>query len=164
MKTPYEEQRFGHLQFCLILADALAITLAFSVAYILRVTISHQPLSATVHAYNYLFIVISLLPFWILIFGLLGLYNARVYEKRFSELGRLLIGCFIGILTIISYAYIADVIIFPARLVTLYGFALAFVFVLVERTLVRGVRRQLFGYGLVSITCCWLATPRRRNA
>jgi len=133
--------------FCLIIADALAITLAFSVAYILRVTISHQPISATVHADNYLFIVISLLPIWIVIFGLLGLYNARVYEKRFHELGRLLIGCFIGILLIISYSYIANVVIFPARLVTLYGFGLAFVFVLTERTLARGLRRQLFGYG-----------------
>jgi exopolysaccharide biosynthesis polyprenyl glycosylphosphotransferase len=133
--------------FSLIIGDALAITLAFSVAYILRVTVNHQPLSANVHAHSYLTLVISLLPFWILIFGLLGLYNARFYDKRFSELGRLLIGCFIGILFVISYSYIANTVIFPARLVTLYGFGLAFFFVLVERTLVRGLRRQLFSYG-----------------
>lgn len=133
--------------FCLIIGDALAITLAFSVAYILRVTVNHTPLSADVHAHNYLVLVVSLLPFWIFIFGLLGLYNARVYDKRFSELGRLLVGSFIGILFVISYSYIADTVIFPARLVTLYGFGLAFFFVLVERTLARGLRRQLFSYG-----------------
>lgn len=133
--------------FCLIIGDAAAITLAFSLAYILRVTVNHTPLSADVHAHSYLTLVISLLPFWILIFGLLGLYNARVYDKRFNELGRLLIGCFIGILFVISYSYIANTVIFPARLVTLYGFGLAFFFVLLERTLVRGLRRELFSYG-----------------
>lgn len=132
---------------CLIIGDAIAITLAFSLAYILRVTVNHTPISADVHAHSYLVLVVSLLPFWILIFGLLGLYNARVYDKRFSEFGRLLIGCFIGILFVISYSYIANTVIFPARLVTLYGFGLAFFFVLVERTLARRLRRELFSYG-----------------
>jgi exopolysaccharide biosynthesis polyprenyl glycosylphosphotransferase len=131
----------------LIVGDALAITLAFSIAYILRVTVNHTPLSASVHAHSYLLIVVSLLPFWILLFGLLGLYNTRIHEKRFSELGRLLVGCFIGILFVISYGYIANVVIFPARLVTLYGFGLAFFLVLLERTLARGLRRELFSYG-----------------
>jgi exopolysaccharide biosynthesis polyprenyl glycosylphosphotransferase len=133
--------------FGLIIGDALAVTLAFSIAYILRVTVNHRPLSANVHAHSYVLIVVGLLPFWILIFGLLGLYNARYYDKRFSELGRLLIGCFVGILFVISYSYITDTVIFPARLVTLYGFGLAFFFVLAERTLARGLRRELFRYG-----------------
>ena len=133
--------------FALVIGDALAITLAFSIAYILRVSISHAPISEHVHAFNYVGTVISLLPFWILIFGLLGLYNARIYDKRFSELGRLFIGCFIGVLFVISYSYMTNIIIFPARLVTVYGFGLAFFLVLAERTLARGIRRELFTYG-----------------
>jgi exopolysaccharide biosynthesis polyprenyl glycosylphosphotransferase len=133
---------------CLIIGDALAITVAFSVAYILRVTLNHQPLSAHVHAHTYLAILVSLLPFWILIFGLLGLYNIRVYDKRFSELGRLLVGSFIGILFIISFSYMTNTAIFPARLVTVYGFGLAFFFALAFRTIARGSRRALFSYGI----------------
>jgi exopolysaccharide biosynthesis polyprenyl glycosylphosphotransferase len=133
---------------CLIIGDALAITVAFTIAYILRVTLDHTPLSATVHAHTYIFTLISLLPFWILIFGLLGLYNLRVYEKRFAELGRLLVGSFIGILFVISYSYVTNTVIFPARLVTLYGFGLAFFLVLLFRTVARGLRRELFSYGL----------------
>jgi exopolysaccharide biosynthesis polyprenyl glycosylphosphotransferase len=133
---------------CLIIGDALAITVAFSIAYILRVTLNHQPLSANVHAHTYITILVSLLPFWILIFGLLGLYNLRIYEKRFAEFGRLLVGSFIGILFIISYSYITNTAIFPARLVTVYGFGLAFFFVLLFRTVARGIRRELFGYGI----------------
>ena len=133
---------------CLVIGDALAITIAFTIAYILRVTLNHQPLSANIHAHTYIAILVSLLPFWILIFALLGLYNLRVYEKRFAEFGRLLVGSFIGILFVISYSYVTNTAIFPARLVTLYGFGLAFVLVLLFRTAARGLRRQLFSYGV----------------
>jgi len=132
----------------LIVGDALAITVAFTIAYVLRVTLDHTPLSAHIHAHTYISILVSLLPFWILIFGLLGLYNLRVYEKRFAELGRLLVGSFIGMLFVISYSYITNTAIFPARLVTFYGFCLAFFFVLLFRTVARGLRRELFSYGL----------------
>ncbi len=134
--------------FFLVIADGLAIITAFSVAYILRVSLSHQALSAQVHSHDYIAAVVSLLPFWILIFGLLSLYNSRVYDHRFSELGRLLVGCLIGILFVISYSYITNTVIFPARLVMVYSFALAFVIVLIFRTIIRGVRRQLFSYGV----------------
>lgn len=131
---------------CLIIGDALAITVAFTIAYILRVTLDHAPISAHIHAHTYITILVSLLPFWILIFGLLGLYNLRIYEKRFAELGRLLVGSLIGILFVISYSYMTNTTIFPARLVTAYGFGLAFVCVFLFRTLARGIRRELFGY------------------
>jgi exopolysaccharide biosynthesis polyprenyl glycosylphosphotransferase len=134
--------------FCLMIGDGLAITAAFSIAYILRVSLDHQPLSTNVGAHTYITILISLLPFWILIFGLLGLYNSRIYDKRFSELGRLLLGTFIGILFVISYSYVTNTPIFPARLVTIYGFALAFLCVFLFRTVARGIRRELFGYGV----------------
>jgi exopolysaccharide biosynthesis polyprenyl glycosylphosphotransferase len=134
--------------FALVVGDAVALTIAFSVAYILRVSLNHTPISSDVHAHTYILILIGLLPFWILIFGLLGLYNSRIYDRRFTELGRLLIGSFIGILFVISYSYIFNVAVFPARLVTVYGFGLAFIFMLAWRTLARGGRRQLFNYGI----------------
>src|SRR6478735_8678577 len=133
--------------FCLIIGDALALMLAFVVAYVLRVTIDHRALSAQVASLTYFETILAIIPFFILIFALLGLYGNRIHEKRFSEFGRLFVGCFIGILFVISYSYIANVVIFPARLVTFYGLGLAFFFVLLFRTIARGVRRQLFNYG-----------------
>ncbi len=132
----------------LVLGDALAIIAAFVAAYVLRVSLSHTVLSANVHARDYVIALVSLLPFWILIFGLLGLYNSRNYDKRFSEFGRLVIGSFIGLLFVISYSYIANVTIFPARLVTAYGFGLVFCFALLFRTIARGIRRELFVFGI----------------
>lgn len=132
----------------LVLGDFFALTFAFVVAYILRVTLSHVPISSHVQALTYISIVVTILPFWIIIFALLGLYNTRVHENRFSEFGRLITGSAIGILIVISYGYLANVTIFPARLVVIYGFLLTFLFVLLARTIIRGIRRDLFSYGI----------------
>ncbi|HVU60015.1 MAG TPA: sugar transferase [Candidatus Saccharimonadales bacterium] len=132
----------------LILGDFVALVAAFTVAYVLRVTLDHTQISAHIEALTYIGILATLLPFFIIIFGLLGLYSARVLGNRFAELGRLAIVCFVGILGVISYSYIANVRIFPARLVTLYGFLLALCFVLLFRTIARGIRRLLFKYGV----------------
>ncbi len=131
----------------LVIGDAIAIIAAFTLAYILRVSISHRALSAHVHAINYITILASLLPFWLIIFALLGLYSNRVYENRFNELGRLSVGSLIGVLFIISYSYMLNVAIFPARLVTIYAFIFAVVFVVLSRTLLREIRKMLFRYG-----------------
>jgi exopolysaccharide biosynthesis polyprenyl glycosylphosphotransferase len=131
----------------LVIGDAIAVAAAFTAAYILRVSISHRKLSAHVHALNYITILFSLLPFWILIFALFGLYTSKVYERRFNELGRLSVGSLIGILFIISYSYLFNVRIFPARLVTIYAFIFALAFEIIIRTTIRGSRKQLFRYG-----------------
>lgn len=136
----------------LMVSDFLALILAFVAAYVLRVTFglsfgSHA-VANPVTAINYLGAFLSLMPFWLIIFGLLGLYNGSIYEKRFSEAGRLLVGSFVGLLFIISYAYVFDQQIFPAKLVPVYGFALAFLLLLLFRTLARLTRSMLFAYNI----------------
>lgn len=133
--------------FFLIIGDFLALVAAFVAAFILRVTLNDRPISAQVTSLEYIKIFALLLPFWLIIFGLLGLYNKNTYENRFAEFGRLIIGSFIGILFVISYSYITNTTIFPARLVTIYGYLLALCFILLFRTLARAIRRSLFAYG-----------------
>jgi len=133
--------------FFLLVGDFLALVLAFVTAYILRVTLDSRP-TAHITSVQYLKAFLFLLPFWLLIFGLLGLYNKKTYENRFSELGRLLIGSLIGILFIISYAYMTNTQIFPARLVTVYGLLLALCFLLLFRTVARVIRKSLFSFGI----------------
>ena len=131
---------------CLVIGDFLALVGAFSVAYILRVSISHRRIYTPIHAITYLETFLLLLPFFILLFALIGLYNKQIYEQRFKEFGRLGIGCFVGILFIISYGYVANVPIFPARLVILYGFILALFFVVLFRNVARASRSLLFRF------------------
>lgn len=131
----------------LVVGDFLALVAAFVIAYILRVSLSSRPIAEQVHASTYLEIFLVLLPFWILIFGLLGLYKNSIQEKRFSELGRLLVGSFIGLLFVISYAYAVNKVIFPARLVPVIGFGLAFLFLVVFRSFARWFKTKMFGLG-----------------
>jgi exopolysaccharide biosynthesis polyprenyl glycosylphosphotransferase len=133
---------------CLVVGDFLALVAAFVAAYILRVKLDPRPLLEPIHALNYLGIFLSVLPFWILIFGLLGLYDSNIYEKRFKEFGRLLVGSFIGLLFLVFWNFVSKTPIFPARLVPIYGFALGFAFLLLFRSLARFVRTELFSYNI----------------
>jgi len=96
----------------LVLGDFLALIAAFVGAFILRVTLSDIPIAYPVPAQTYLYIFLLVTPFWILIFALLGLYNNTIYEKRFVEFGRLLVGSFIGLLFVIFINFLSSSLCF----------------------------------------------------
>lgn len=133
---------------CLVVGDFLALVAAFVGAYVVRVKLDDRPLLQLIDASTYLGIFLVVLPFWILIFAWLGLYNSNIYEKRFKEFGRLLVGSFVGLMFVVFWDFVSSEPIFPARLVPIYGFALGFLFLLIFRNLARFIRVQLFGYGI----------------
>ena len=132
----------------LVVGDFLALVAAFVGAYALRGTLSTVPVAHPIPATTYLGVFLALLPFWILFFALLGLYSSSIQEKRFNELGRLLIGSFVGLLFVISYGYAVNRTIFPSRLVPVYAFILAFLFLVIFRNLARSFRAYLYKYGV----------------
>src|SRR5438445_1122233 len=95
---------------CLMAGDFLALVCAFIAAYVLRVKLAFglngAPLGPT-SGKTFIGVFLLVLPFWILIFALLGLYNSNIYEYRFKELGRLLVGSFIGLLFVIFWYFMA---------------------------------------------------------
>lgn len=131
---------------CLVVGDFLVLTAAFIVAYVVRVkfAIGIDPAPIISNGRLFLSVFLAVLPFWVLIFAFLGLYNHNIYEKRFKELGRLFIGSFFGLLLVIFWDFLSAEPIFPARLVPIYGFVFAFVFLVVFRNIARIVRVQLF--------------------
>jgi len=133
---------------CLIFTDALALVAAFVSAYILRVTYGGAPVANPVPARTYVIILVSLLPVWLLIFALMGMYNRSIYEKRFSELGRLFIGTVVGTLLIVGFDYFSNDVVFPAKLVPIYGMALTFLYLVLFRNVARIIRRSLFSHDL----------------
>jgi len=130
----------------LVVGDFLALVAGFVAAYVIRGPLSNVPVATPIPATEYLKVFLLLLPFWLLIFALLGLYSNSIQEKRFAELGRLLVGSFVGLLFVIGYGYIVDKVIFPARLVPIYGFSLAFVFLVAFRNLARETRAYMYKY------------------
>ena len=132
----------------LIIGDALALVAAFTLAFILRVKIDTRGLINPITAREYLIAFLTVLPFWIIGNAYVGLYSHRIYEKRFSEIGRLFIGSIIGILVVIGYDFAVKGAFFPARLVPVYGFLLGFSFLVLIRTIARFLRTVLYGFGI----------------
>lgn len=132
----------------LILGDFLALTAAFSVAYVIRVRLDERSLIEQIPAETYLYGILIVLPLWILVHGAIGLYSRDVQENRFAEFGRLILGSILGILVVIGYDFVNDAALFPARLVPIYGVVLAFGFLLLFRSLIRVVKRILYSFGV----------------
>ena len=133
--------------FILILIDALVLITTFALAYVARVQYDPRPLLQNIYAFDYMFSFLLIVPFWIMIFGILGLYHPRTYNRRLVEWAKIAVGTFIGILLVIGWEYISDKDIFPARLVAVYAFIGAFVLIVVEREILRLIRSLMFRYG-----------------
>jgi exopolysaccharide biosynthesis polyprenyl glycosylphosphotransferase len=131
----------------LIIADTLVLLAAFSLAYIVRVQYDERPLLNNVYAMDYFIAFLTIVPFWILVFALIGLYNSSTYNRRLVEWGKIAIGAFIGILLVIGWEYVSERNIFPARLVAAYSFGISFLLIVFEREILRLVRGILFRFG-----------------
>ncbi len=131
----------------LVVGDFLALVAAFIAAYFLRFKVFETGSAANIPGRTYAYTILATLPLWIIVHAFIGLYSHTTYEKRFSELGRLLIGSLLGILTVIGYDFMTYGELFPGRLVPVYGLILGFSFLLIFRTFARVIRRLLFRFG-----------------
>jgi exopolysaccharide biosynthesis polyprenyl glycosylphosphotransferase len=131
----------------LLIGDFLALVAAFAAAYIIRFRIFDDSKAATVGGENFLLAILSILPIWLLIHAFIGLYRQEIYEKRFVEIGRLLVGSVIGVMAVISYDFLTDSNLLPGRLVPLYALGLGFVFLTLFRTIARLIRHTLYRFG-----------------
>jgi len=131
----------------LIIIDTFVLLTAFTLAYVARVQYDPRPLLTNVHAYDYLLAFLVIIPFWIIIFAVLGLYQPNTYNRRLIEWGKIAIGAFIGILLVIGWQYVSDKNILPARLVAVYALIGSFVLIVIEREILRLVRSLMFRFG-----------------
>lgn len=132
----------------LIVGDFLILLAAFSLAYILRVKLDSRSLLQAITAREYFLALFSVLPFWIVVHGFIGLYTQKIYEKRFVEIGRLFVGSVLGILVMIGYNFVTDGKLVPARLVPVYGLIIAFTFLVLFRAFARMARHTLYAFGI----------------
>ena len=138
--------------FILIIGDFIAIMAAFALAYILRVSLGDEPFR-TVYASDYARVFALMSPFWILLFGYLGLYRRDIYEWRWKEATRLIIGSVIGIMGVITYSFASASTILPARIVAVYGFLIAVILLMAERIILRLFRKIMRrrGWGIANV-------------
>ena len=131
----------------LMLVDALVLISAFVLAYVARVQYDPRPLLHNIYAYDFLLAFLLIVPFWIAVFSLVGLYQPKTYNRRLLEWSKIAIGSFIGILLVIGWEYISEKELFPARLVAVYALLGSFILIVLEREVMRFIRTLNFRYG-----------------
>ncbi|MFT4166297.1 MAG: sugar transferase [Microlunatus sp.] len=135
------------ISLALAIGDLAAMYAAFIAAYQLR-ALSDKPFLNYVALPEYATISAALVPAWITIFAICGLYSMRQTRGWISELMRVAAAVGIGVALLIVVDYLVfDVQIFPARSVPFYAYLLGVVLVVVVRPLVRLALQQLYARG-----------------
>lgn len=132
----------------LLFIDTFVIFISLVLAYVLRVQYDARPLITDVYALDYIFDLLTIIPFWIATFAFLGLYKSATYNRRLVEWSRLAAGTLVGILIILGWEFVTENNLLPARLVAVYALVISFTLVVVERELLRLLRSQMFKYGI----------------
>ena len=134
------------LRLLLIIGDALALVLSFAMAYFIRVKVDPRPYTFESQFFEFVQTVVWLVPVMLVILAALGLYRKDVFlgRTRTPERGRLLLAAILSVAALIVYDFFKDDNLFPVRVMALTSVVLSFVFLLLERVLVRFVVRQIF--------------------
>lgn len=134
------------LRFCLILGDAIALILSFAVAYFIRVHVDPRPYAFESQILDFTLTVVFLVPILLVILASLGLYKKTIFlgKSRFPERARLVLAAVLSVSALIVYDFFVGENFFPVRIMALTAVVLCFVFLLMERILVRLLIRQIF--------------------
>ena len=132
----------------LIVIDCLALVAAFTVAYILRITLDPRPIYINVGAIEFITSIFTLLPLWIILFYFFGLYKREVYSHPFRESGRILLAAVFGIMLMITFGFFTNTSLFPTKLIALYSLIASFGILLILRAITNIVRLRLFRHGI----------------
>jgi len=119
--------------FLLIGVDCFALLGAFTVAYILRITLDPRPFYVPVESIEFITSIIVILPLWILLFYFFRLYDKDVYSHPIRESGRVLLASLIGIMLMISFGFFTKTSLFPSRLIALYATIASFAILITLR-------------------------------
>ena len=120
-----------------MLTDMAALYLAFVGAYAIR-TLNPLPPMQSVSMVNFGLLMASLVPIWITVFALCGLYSTGTSRGRTAEMGRV----FAAVLLIVMGMIVVDYMnrgspLFTGRTVPIYAMVLGFVAVMLGRQLLR---------------------------
>ncbi|HVY53279.1 MAG TPA: sugar transferase [Gammaproteobacteria bacterium] len=134
--------------FLLVPIDFMMMIAGFALAYIVRVKIESKPVAHFTSGTHFLALIAILLPIWIIIFALNGLYNLSSTRRRFTEAAKVLVATASGVMVLIILDFFSKDPIFPSKSIPIYGFLFSFILILVARSILRSIQRYLFRYNI----------------
>jgi len=130
-----------------LIADAIAIMAGFLLAYGLRrFTWDAMPTSSIMGFWNFLWLALLALPVWLVIFGILGLYDFSKLRKGTGGFNHILIGVSTGTMLVVATIFLSKELFF-SRLVVVYIWLFALILVTLERFFLKSLRRQFWKWG-----------------
>ena len=134
------------LRTCLILGDAVALILSFAMAYFVRVHVDPRPYMFESQLLDFTITIVFLVSIMLVVLAALGLYKKSVFlgRSRLTEVGKLALAAVLAVASLIVYDFFKGENLFPVRVMAVTAVALSFVFLMVERFLVRLAMRTIF--------------------
>jgi len=130
--------------FILIPVDIAMIVVAFISAYYFRIkmeVIYIWPFD------QYIKFVLIMLPLWIIIFFLAGLYNYEKRKRPLDEFASIVLGVSSCIMLMVAWIFLSRTIFF-SRLVIIYAWLFSLIFITFGRLFVRYVQIFLYRWGI----------------
>ena len=132
----------------LVVLDILALLSAFTIAYILRISLDPRPFHVSINALDFITSIAMTLPLWIIMFYFFGLYDRESYTHPLRQFGRILLASVTGIMIMISVTFFTNTPLFPAKLVAVYATVIGFALLMVFRSTANIIRLRLLKRGL----------------
>ena len=134
------------LRVSLIVGDAVAIILSFAVAYFIRVHVDPRPYVFEAQLQDFTLTVVFVVPIMLIILAALGLYKKSVFlgVSKLVEWGRLILAAVLSVSALIVYDFFKGESVFPVRVMAITSMLLCFVFLVLERFLVKFIIRRVF--------------------
>ncbi len=137
-----------YFKIALVILDILALLSAFTIAYILRISLDPRPFHISINAIDFITSIFMTLPLWIVMFYFFGLYDREVYTHPLRNFGQILLASITGIMIMISVAFFTNTPLFPAKLVAVYATGIGFILLMIFRSAANIVRLKLLKRGL----------------
>lgn len=134
------------LRFFLVFGDAVALVLSFAAAYFVRVHVDSRPYMFNSQLLEFTMTVLWVVPIMLIMIASLGLYKKSVVinKSRLPELGRLIMAAGLSVAALIVYGFFTGENLFPVRVMAITAVVLCFVFLVIERFLVKLLIRAIF--------------------
>ncbi len=133
--------------FILLPVDILMIAVSFVLAYYFRFGLGNPAELVNVTIYQYLRYSLFIIPPWIAIFALNGLYDTQVGRGMFNIFYRIFISNSVAILLLVLGVFFSQSFFF-SRLIMLWIWLLSIVLVMLGRVIVRLIQLYLMRFGI----------------
>lgn len=136
------------LRISLIISDIIAVVSSFGLAYYYRTHFDGRPYYFQPDIKSFFVLAITLIPLWVFINYVSGLYDRSVFLYRPKQYGRVFIASVVSIMSMISYEFFTGDDIFPVRIIAIYFVGINFVVMIIGRELVNFIHGSLLRGGV----------------